>query len=90
MFIFDTTSCLIVAISFIVIYLTLDYLNLENMETKESKIMYSIVISILITISYAWFFANGTEELIQDSFPEAAVKFGGVAELDNVRSLSDI
>jgi multisubunit Na+/H+ antiporter MnhB subunit len=90
MFIFDPTTCIVAAVSFIIVYIILDYLNLENIETKDAKISYSLVISTIITGLYSWFLAHGQEELIKESFPEAAIKFGGVAELDNVRNLCNI
>lgn len=89
MFILDGVTMIIFLCVFALVYGILAYSENENFKTVESKIVISLIASLVVSITYAYFMSNGTEILLTDSYTDAASKFNGIG-MDSVKSIADV
>lgn len=90
MFIWDSTSIMVLIFSFIVVYIILEFTDNEAFKTVESKIFVSLTVAMIVAIGYAFFMAGGSEDLLKENYIDAASKFGALSGMDSIRAMADI
>lgn len=90
MFIWDSTSIIVLIVSFIMVYAILEFTDNEAFKTVESKIFVSLAVAMIIAIGYAFFMAGGSEDLLNENYMDAASRFGSLSGMDSIKAMADI
>lgn len=90
MFIWDSTSIIVLIVSFIMVYAILEFTDNEAFKTVESKIFVSLAVAMIIAIGYAFFMSGGSEDLLNENYIDAASKFGALSGMDSIKAMADI
>lgn len=84
MFIFGTMVVVVFFIVTLSVYFILEMVKIKNLECTGRKIVTSIVCGILGSIIYG-FMNPGCESLLDDSFADAACRFGSISGIDSIK-----
>lgn len=62
-----STSIIVLIFSFIAVYITLEFTDNESFKTVESKIIVSLIISIIVAMGYVFFISDGSKYLLTEN-----------------------
>jgi hypothetical protein len=90
MLVVDSMSIIIFIVCVIISYTILDNLQLEEIESTYTKLLVSVCIGGVISLLYSSFLSEGSENLLNESFVDAGMKFGTVSGMDSIKNMAEI